>query len=82
MRELEGQALSDVFREVAGTRVGNIGLLLLVRPREMAVKTSKRVMLLMVAVRRRGAERVADEVKSSSSRSVFYTTPSLPLLVH
>ena len=43
MRELEGQAVSDVSSEVAGTRAGSTGLCLLARPREMAVKTKKSV---------------------------------------
>ena len=60
MRELEGQALSDMFREVAVARAGNTGLFLLVRPSEMEVKINKKTMFFMVAVRRsgsRGAER-------------------------
>ena len=85
MRELEGQAVSDMFREVVGVRAGRTGLCLLVPPREMAVKTKKSIKFFMMALSRSGSggvERVADRVKSCSSRSVFYTSPSLPLLVH
>ena len=82
MRELEGQAVSDVSREVAGMRAGSTGLCLLARPREMAVKTKKRIMLFMMAVMCSSRQRVADRVKSCSSRSVFYTSPPLSLLVH
>ena len=55
MRELEGQAVSDVSREVAGTRAGSTGLF-----REIVVKTKKRTMFFMMAVRHsgsRGADR-------------------------
>ena len=59
MRELEGQALSDVSRVVAGIRAagmraGSTGLFLLVRPRGMTVKIKKR-MIFMEAVRRSGS---------------------------
>ena len=77
--------MSDMFREVVGVRAGSTGLCLLVTPREITVITKKRMMLFMTAVSRSGSggvERVADRVKSCSSRSVFYTSPSLPLLVH
>ena len=77
--------MSDMFREVAGVRAGRTGLCLLVPPREMVVKTKKRINFFMMAVSRSssgGVKRVADRVKSCSSRSVFYTSPSLPLLVH
>ena len=47
----------------------------------MAVKTNKRIKFFMTAVRRSG-RRDSDRMKSCSSRSVFYTSPSLPLLVH
>ena len=63
MTELEGQAVSDMLREVAGTRAGSTGFCLLVTPRVMAVKTKKRIKFFMTAVRRRG-RRVADRVKS------------------
>ena len=81
MRELEGQSESDVSREVAGTRAGNTGLFL-VRPREMTAKTKKGMMFFIVAVRCNGSRQVANRVKSCCSRSVFYTSPSLPLLMH
>ena len=78
--------MSDMLREVAGVRAGSIGLCLLVTPREMAVKTKKSIMFFMTAVRHSGSgtsrERVVDRMKSCSSRSVFYISPSLPLLVH
>ena len=51
----------------------------------MAVKMKKTMMLFMTVVTRSGSrsrEGVADRVKSCSSRPVFYTSPSLPLLVH
>ena len=51
----------------------------------MAVKIKKVIILFMMAVTRSGSrsrERVADRMKSCSSRPVFYTSPSLPLLVH
>ena len=77
--------MSDMSREVVGTRAGRTDLCLLVTPREMAVKTEKMMILFMVTVRCSGsgeAERVVDRAKSCSSRSVFYTSPPLPLLVH
>ena len=77
--------MSDMFREVVGVRAGSTGLCLLARPREMVVKTKKKINFFMMAVSRSGSggvERVADRVKSCSSRCVFYTSPSLPLLVH
>ena len=55
MRELEGQAVSDVSREVAGMRAESTGLFLLVRPREIVVKTKKRTMFFMMAVRLSGS---------------------------
>ena len=56
MRELEGQTMSDVSGEAAGMQAGsNGGLFLLVKPREMAVKTVKRVMLFILVVRRSGS---------------------------
>ena len=55
MRELEGQAESDVSRKVAGWQAGITGLFLLARPREITVKTKKRNMLFMADVRRSGS---------------------------
>ena len=55
MRESEGQAVSDMLREVAGVRAGSTGLCLLARPREIAVKTKKRIMFFMTVVRRSGS---------------------------
>ena len=60
MRELEGQAVSDVSSEVAGRRTGSAGLCLLARPREMAMIVTKRAMLFMMAVRC-GGSREAEE---------------------
>ena len=42
MRKLEGQAMLDVIREVAGMS-GSHGFFLLVKPRKMVAKTKKRV---------------------------------------
>ena len=50
MRELERQAVSDMSREVGGMRAGSTSLLLLVRPKAMAVKTKIMKMFFMVAV--------------------------------
>ena len=62
MRELEGQAVSDMFSEVVGMRAGSTGLFLFVRPREMTVKKKKYTMFFMMAVRRSGNRGVDREL--------------------
>ena len=58
MRESEEQVVSDLSTD-AGMRAGSTGLFLLVRPREKVMKTKKRAILFMVAVRHSGS-RVAE----------------------